>query len=103
MVVLMVVGFGWVADLVARVVLSLYWARAGLGLGLEADLAEHVSVAGRWRWSVWKIHSAVQPVSSLCMPTYAVSPGLEWEYELEGSLGGKTHMCLSSSTIVLPV
>lgn len=37
------------------------------------------------------------------MPTYAVSPGLKSEYEVGGSLGGKTHICLSSSTIVLPV
>ena len=37
------------------------------------------------------------------MPTYAVSPDLKLGYELGGSLGGKTHICLSSSTIVLPV
>ena len=37
------------------------------------------------------------------MPTYAVSPGLKLGHELGGSLVGQTHICLSSSTIVLPV
>lgn len=52
---------------------------------------------------MWKIHSVIQPASSLCMPTYAVSPDLNFGHELGGWLVGKTHICLSSSTIVLPV
>jgi len=66
-------GSGWVVGLVARGALSLGWARFGLGAGLlECDW-----VVGRRRSSMWKIRSVVQPVWSLCMPTYAVSPDLK--------------------------
>lgn len=67
-------GCCWVVvGLVARVALSLGWARFGLGAGLlECDW-----VVGRRRSSMWKIRSVVQPVWSLRMPTYAVSPDLK--------------------------
>lgn len=37
------------------------------------------------------------------MPTYAVSPALEMIGEESSSPGGKTHICLLSSTLALPV
>lgn len=52
-----------------------------------------------WLSLVYSQKSAFQPVWNLCMPTYTVSSA-QFDIFIEG---WRTHICLSSSTMALPV